>query len=189
MRLLSILASACALVAGASAAKLSSEERFAKFSRLSRSSTPIVLNDASYKSLTSTPRDYSVAVVLTAEDARFGCQLCREFKPEWDLLAQSWTKGDRKQESRLLFGVLDFTEGRDTFMSVCSARLCSALIHHTRSSPAHKHSLGFKPLPFCSSFHQRPDHMPLHPLSPFDSTSIQGKQSATYLATLLRNPY
>ncbi|KZZ94326.1 oligosaccharyl transferase subunit [Moelleriella libera RCEF 2490] len=118
MRLLSILASACALVAGASAAKLSSEERFDKFSRLSRSSTPIVLNDASYKSLTSTPRDYSVAVVLTAEDARFGCQLCREFKPEWDLLAQSWTKGDRKQESRLLFGVLDFTEGRDTFMSL-----------------------------------------------------------------------
>lgn len=76
------------------------------------------LGDVAYKSLTTVPRDYSVAVLLTAIDARFGCQLCREFQPEWDLLAKSWTKGDKKAESRLLFGTLDFADGRETFMSV-----------------------------------------------------------------------
>ena len=111
-------ASACALVAGALAAEKSSHERFADFARLSRTATPIQLNTASYKSLTANPRDYAVAVVLTAQEARFSCQVCREFKPEWELLAQSWAKGDRNHESRLLFAVLDFTEGRDIFVSV-----------------------------------------------------------------------
>lgn len=118
MRLLESLASACVLVASALAADQSSQERFVKFSSASRLGTPIQLNDASYRTLTTSPRDYSVAVVLTAMDPRYGCAACREFKPEWDLIASSWTKGDRKQESRLLFGVLDFADGRDTFMSV-----------------------------------------------------------------------
>ncbi|TWU71673.1 oligosaccharyl transferase subunit ost3/OST6 [Metarhizium rileyi] len=118
MRFLSLTVSACALVAGAFAAEKSTEERFIQFSRLARLSTPLQLNDASYKSMTSAPRDYSVAVVLTAQESRFGCQLCREFKPEWDLVAQSWARGDKRQESRLFFGVLDFTEGRDTFVSL-----------------------------------------------------------------------
>lgn len=118
MRFLSTLASACVLVTSAFAAAESSQERFVKFTRLARLATPLQLNDASYKALTATPRDYSVAIVLTAQDAKFGCQLCREFKPEWDLIAQSWSKGDKRQESRLFFGVLDFTEGRDTFLSV-----------------------------------------------------------------------
>jgi hypothetical protein len=118
MRFLSILASASALVATAFAAEQSSQERFIKFGRLSQLSTPLLLNDLSYKSLTAAPRDYSVAIVLTAQDTRFGCQLCREFKPEWELVAQSWARGDRRQESRIFFAVLDFSEGRDTFVSV-----------------------------------------------------------------------
>ncbi|KAK2609341.1 oligosaccharyl transferase subunit ost3/OST6 [Conoideocrella luteorostrata] len=118
MRFLSTLASGCALVASAFAAEETSQQRFAQFTRISRLTTPIQLNDASYKSLTASPRDYAVAIVLTAQESRFGCQLCRDFKPEWELVSQSWTKGDRRQESRLLFGVLDFTEGRDTFLSL-----------------------------------------------------------------------
>ncbi|KAH0599449.1 hypothetical protein MHUMG1_02237 [Metarhizium humberi] len=118
MRFLPLLASASALVASAFAAEQSTEERFIKFNRLARLSSPLQLNDVSYKSLTSTPRDYSVAIVLTAQDARFGCQLCRDFKPEWELIAQSWARGDKQQESRLFFGVLDFTEGRETFLSL-----------------------------------------------------------------------
>ncbi|KAG5983996.1 hypothetical protein E4U55_006508 [Claviceps digitariae] len=118
MHFLATFASACALVANAFAAEQSSQDRFAKFTRLSRLNNPIQLNDASYKTLTTAPRDYSVAVVLTALESRFGCSLCREFKPDWDLIASSWTKGDKKQESRLLFGVLDFSEGRDTFLSL-----------------------------------------------------------------------
>jgi oligosaccharyltransferase complex subunit gamma len=106
--------------AGLSAAKKSTGERFDQFYSQALSSTPVKLADGSYKELTEAPRDYTVAVLLTALEARFGCQLCREFQPEWDLLSRSWLKGDKAGNSRLIFGTLDFAEGRDTFMSVSS---------------------------------------------------------------------
>jgi oligosaccharyltransferase complex subunit gamma len=115
-----ILAALTALAAAglSFAEKKSSEQRFNEFCHLARSSPALKLNVASYNSLTATPRDYTAAVLLTALDTRFGCQLCREFQPEWDLVAKSWSKGDRAGESRLLFGTLDFAEGRDVFLSV-----------------------------------------------------------------------
>ena len=118
MRFLSSLLSASLLLAGAFAAKKTSAERYDNFLTKSRSSAPLKLNDASYKSLTATPRDYTAAVLLTALETRFGCQLCREFQPEWDLLSKSWIRGDKNGDSRLLFGTLDFTDGREVFMSV-----------------------------------------------------------------------
>ncbi|KAF5002630.1 hypothetical protein FDECE_10561 [Fusarium decemcellulare] len=117
MRLFSSLLSFALLATGVVAAKKSSTDRFNEF-HAKQTSTPLKLRDSSYKSLTATPRDYSVAVLLTAADARFACQLCREFQPEWDLISKSWTKGDKSAESRLIFGTLDFTDGRDVFMSL-----------------------------------------------------------------------
>ena len=118
MRFLSTLASACALVAGAIAAEKPTKERFVQFHRMSNLANPLILNEPSYKSLTAAPRDYSVAVVLTALDPRFGCQLCREFKSEWEVVASSWAKGDWRMQSRLFFGTLDFADGREIFLSV-----------------------------------------------------------------------
>lgn len=97
------------------AAKKSSEERFAEARSKSQ---PIKLEDRAYDALTKAPRDYSVAVLLTAMDARFGCQLCQDFQPEWELLAKSWSRGDSQGESRLVFGTLDFLDGKATFQSV-----------------------------------------------------------------------
>ena len=107
--------------AGSLAAKKSSADRFQEFHTKGLSANPVKLDDGLYRSITATPRDYSAAVLLTAMDARFGCQLCREFQPEWDLLARSWIKGDKGGASRMLFGTLDFADGRDTFMSVCQS--------------------------------------------------------------------
>ncbi|KAF3760691.1 hypothetical protein M406DRAFT_342893 [Cryphonectria parasitica EP155] len=92
--------------------------RFAEFHTKALASSPIKFNDASYKEITAAPRDYSFAVLLTAIDPRFGCQMCREFGPEWDLLSSSWTKGDKAGESKVIFGTLDFNDGRETFMSL-----------------------------------------------------------------------
>lgn len=120
MRWLPILLS-LALPFGSSAAKKSaSVDRFEQFHSKAVSSSygPVKLDDKAYKELTSAPRDYTTAVLLTAMGSRFGCQLCREFQPEWELLAKSWTKGDKKGNSRLVFGTLDFADGRDTFVSV-----------------------------------------------------------------------
>lgn len=124
MRLLSILSlvlGGLSLTAAAAKSKKSSEERFQLYHGKALSSSPIKLGESSFRELTATPRDYAVAVLLTAMDSRYGCQLCREFQPEWELLARSWTAGDRKGESRLVFGTLDFSDGRDVFMSVSSS--------------------------------------------------------------------
>ena len=91
---------------------------FDDFHAKALASTPVKLNDASYRKLTSAPRDHSVAVVLTALDPRFQCGLCHEFKPDWDLVSRIWTKADKKAESRIIFSTLDFSDGKDTFMGV-----------------------------------------------------------------------
>lgn len=123
MRLLSSLAPLLLLLGG-SLAKKAPADKYEDFYRLSQRSTPLKLNDATYTSLTAAPRNHSVAVLLTALETRFGCQLCQEFQPEWDLLGRSWIRGDKTGESRLLFGTLDFADGRDVFISVC----CEATI-------------------------------------------------------------
>jgi oligosaccharyltransferase complex subunit gamma len=119
MRWLSALVAVAALPLSTFAAKSSSTaDRFEAFHAQAVSSSPLKLSDANYKKLTSAPRDYSVAVLLTALDAKYGCQLCGMFQPEWDILAKSWTKGDKSGESRLILSTLDFSDGRDTFMSL-----------------------------------------------------------------------
>lgn len=122
MRLFKTLLSVTLLVSGVLAAKKSSEERFNNFHSKSLSSTPIKLTDVTYKSMTAAPRDYSVTILLTALDPRYGCEMCQGFQPEWETLAKSWISGDKKAESRMLFGTLDFKDGRDTFLSVCFSK-------------------------------------------------------------------
>ncbi|RKF81318.1 Magnesium transporter protein 1 [Golovinomyces cichoracearum] len=93
------------------------EDRYEQYHARSIHSTPLKLDESSYNKLVSDPRDYSVAVLLTAKDARFGCQLCHQFDPEWDILSKSWKNGDKLGESRLIFATLDFTVGRNIFQS------------------------------------------------------------------------
>ncbi|KAA6413410.1 MAG: oligosaccharyl transferase subunit [Lasallia pustulata] len=93
-------------------------DKFEDYHAKSVSSTPLKLDDGSYDELTALPRDYSVVVLLTALEARFGCQLCRDFQPEWDLIGKSWNRGDRRGESRVLYGTLDFADGKGTFQKL-----------------------------------------------------------------------
>jgi len=113
------IAAAVLLPLTALAAKKSSGDRFNDFyPKQVSASGAIKLDDSSYSQLTAAPRNYSTAVLLTALDARFGCGLCHDFQPEWEVLARSWTKGDKKKESKLVFGTLDFADGKGTFQSV-----------------------------------------------------------------------
>lgn len=107
------------LLFGGGLTKKSQADQYEDFRQLAQRSTPLKLNDATYTSLTAAPRNHSVAVLLTALETRFGCQLCQEFQPEWDLLGRSWIRGDKAGDSRLLFGTLDFADGREVFVSVC----------------------------------------------------------------------
>ena len=99
-------------------AKKSSVGTFEKYHARSQIAAPLRLDDASYDELTTVPRNHSVVVLLTALEAKFGCQLCRDFQSEWDLLGRSWAKGDRHGDSRILLGTLDFADGKGTFQKV-----------------------------------------------------------------------
>lgn len=119
MRLLRFLASSLLATTTVFAAKSSGDRYKENISK----SQPIKLNDASFKTLTSAPRDYAVAVLLTAMGPQFGCTMCREFDPDWDLLARTWTKA-KTEDSRIVFGTLDFVDGKNTFQAVrCVSRL------------------------------------------------------------------
>ncbi|KAK5107291.1 hypothetical protein LTR62_001420 [Meristemomyces frigidus] len=101
------------------AKKATSGDRFQTFhAKQVSAGGPVKLDDQSYNELTKAPRDYSIAVLLTALDARFSCNLCNEFQPEWELLGKQWTKGDKKAEGRMLFTTLDFLDGKATFQSL-----------------------------------------------------------------------
>lgn len=100
------------------AAKTKTAGKFEQYHAKFLSNPPLKLDDATYERLTATPREYTVAVLLTALEARFGCQLCRDFQPEWDVVGKSWVKGDKKGDSRLILGTLDFANGRGTFQKV-----------------------------------------------------------------------
>jgi oligosaccharyltransferase complex subunit gamma len=105
-------------LAALAAKKPSTVDRFEKFHKKALSSSPLKMGDLEYDTLTKAPRDYSVVILLTAMESQYGCQPCREFKPEWDLLSSSWVKGDKAGESRVLFGTLDFADAKATFQQV-----------------------------------------------------------------------
>lgn len=99
-------------------AKKSTGGEFGLYHSKSPSSTALQLDDKVYDDLTAAPRDYTAAVLLTALEARFGCQLCRDFQPEWDLIAKSWNKGDKGGLAPVVYGTLDFADGKATFQKV-----------------------------------------------------------------------
>ena len=100
-----------------SVAAASASAKFNKYSALARSGS-VELTDSSYEDLIAKPRDFFTAVILTARDARFGCALCREFEPEWTVIARSWNKGSKPDDVHVIFGTLDFSVGQNTFQKV-----------------------------------------------------------------------
>lgn len=160
------------------AAKKPVVDKFQQFHTKALSSVPLKLDDTTYGQLTGGARDYSVAVLLTALESRFGCQLCREFQPEWDLLSKSWTKGDKKGESRLIYGTLDFSDGKGTFQSVRNQ------YYDAKTVLIFVHSLVFKLLLFSFSSNPTKAHMPLQTVPLSDTISRAGT-----LISRLRDSY
>lgn len=122
MRLLSVLLSALTLLPSALAsAESPAVRKTSKFNTLVSASKSrrgvIELTDSLYDDLTTGSRNFTAVVLLTALEARIGCNLCREFAPEFDLLAKSWNIV-HKDEGGLFFAELDFANARTTFQKV-----------------------------------------------------------------------
>lgn len=122
MRLLSVLLSALTLLPSALAsAESPTARKISKFNAIVSSSKSrrglIELTDTLYDDLTTGPRNFTAVVLLTALEARIGCNLCREFAPEFDLLAKGWNTA-HKDGGGLFFAELDFANARTTFQKV-----------------------------------------------------------------------
>lgn len=127
MHLPNLLTTALLPLLSLAASNPSSSERFTTYHTKQLSTlSPIKLDDTSYADLLKTPRDYAVAILLTALEVKYQCGICREFQPEWDLLGKTWTKGDKEGESRVLFGTLDVKDGQRTFQAVRTASILFA---------------------------------------------------------------
>lgn len=92
--------------------------RYSKFRTQSTSSTPLKLDDGTFEELTQSPRDYAALILLTAIPSQYGCHLCRDFQPEFEILSRSWLSGDKKGDSRMVFATLDFPDGKSVFQKV-----------------------------------------------------------------------
>lgn len=116
MKLWAPLVLGFSLISGVFAANPSAE-KLHKYQALARSGS-VDLDSAAFEEVTSTPRDYFTAVILTARDARYGCLMCREFDSEWDLIARSWNKGSKSDGLNMVFGTVDFDRGKAVFQKV-----------------------------------------------------------------------
>lgn len=89
------------------------------------------LNELNYKEILSGPRDYHTVVMLSSQSSQFNCVLCREFKPEFDLIGNSWYKdhpegfkqnldeSDEKEAPRnIYFFYSEFMESRKFFQEL-----------------------------------------------------------------------
>ena len=93
--------------------------QFRKFLSRSQSVTPIKLDDSNIDDFTAASREYTAVVLFTALPAQFGCEPCKLFQPEYSVLAQSWMKGDKNGDTKVLFGYIDFSDGKKSFQKVC----------------------------------------------------------------------
>jgi thiol-disulfide isomerase/thioredoxin len=117
-----------------------SDARQAKLASLAASGRGVISADSDlYNEVTSTPRNYSAAILLTALSPQFGCDPCVKFHPEYESVAKSWAK---KKDDSHFFVSLDFNKGREIFQKVgcglpcrgSSSRRPLPIRSHTHSS-------------------------------------------------------
>ena len=88
----------------------------------------IELNDGNYKEVLTGPRDYHAVVMFSSDSSQFNCVLCREFKPDYEITANSWYREHPKgllkeQEAKLetprkniYFFYTDFMNSKELFL-------------------------------------------------------------------------
>jgi len=52
----------------------------------------LTLTDENFAEILNGPRDYHIVVLLTSESPQINCVLCKEFRPEYELLVNSWVQ-------------------------------------------------------------------------------------------------
>ncbi|GAA5898333.1 dolichyl-diphosphooligosaccharide--protein glycotransferase OST3 [Sporobolomyces salmoneus] len=87
-----------------------------KYRQLARKHNGLIpLDAAQYDELTSSPRDYSVSVVLTAMGSQYKCIPCHTLQPEYQLLAKQWNSAKKQDGEDHFFAYLDFATAPTIF--------------------------------------------------------------------------
>ncbi|KAF8940174.1 oligosaccharyl transferase subunit ost3/OST6, partial [Haplosporangium gracile] len=73
----------------------------------------IELDSLAFDDVLSKPRNYSMVVLFTAISPEFQCVPCKNFDPEYRLVAAGWSRIPDK--SQIFFSILDFKAGQIIF--------------------------------------------------------------------------
>ena len=78
---------------------------------------------ADYDLIVAPPRNYSVAVLLTAVNSGVNCVPCQKFQPIYENLAKGWSKAANNKDEldSLIFSAIEFKDGKEIFQRVSSA--------------------------------------------------------------------
>ncbi|KAF8927365.1 hypothetical protein EDD21DRAFT_372029 [Dissophora ornata] len=71
------------------------------------------LDSSTFDEALDKPRNYSMVILFTAISPEFQCVPCKNFDPEYRLVASGWSKLPDK--SKLMFGIIDFKTGQSIF--------------------------------------------------------------------------
>jgi len=78
----------------------------------------ITLDERTYNMLTTSKRNWSAAVQLTALDKRRRCNPCKEFEPSFNEIAKAWTTVPPAERDSHFFATLDFDNGMAVFQKL-----------------------------------------------------------------------
>ena len=78
------------------------------------------LTEKNYEKYLNGPRDYHVVMLLSSQSAQFQCPLCNEFKPEYELVANSWFEDHPN-------GIGEKEEGKDVYFFFAEFMKCKEL--------------------------------------------------------------
>lgn len=101
----------------------------------------IHLNDRNFKEIVGGPRDYTIAVLLTAEGPHFGCGFCKLFGPVFGRVASSWNM-EHPEGDGLFFGVADISDSQGTYQSFGLTHAPSVFVFKPIDKPA-PHTSGY----------------------------------------------
>ncbi|KIY70929.1 oligosaccharyl transferase subunit OST3/OST6 family [Cylindrobasidium torrendii FP15055 ss-10] len=95
----------------------------------------IKLTPNTFELLTSSNRNWSAAIQLTALDKRRRCEPCKNFDPSWNEVAQAWHKVPKAERDNHFFATLDFDDGQATFQKLGLSSAPAVYIYSATDGP------------------------------------------------------
>lgn len=94
------------------------EEKVSQLEELSNRRSVVRLDGKKFNTFVkSSPKNYSIIVMMTALQSQRQCGACREANGEFEIVANSWRYGSTNPKN-LFFALVDYDEGPDVFNSM-----------------------------------------------------------------------